>query len=472
MGQTPSTTARHDNASTRTLHSSSIYSSRPRSFFRRISRRLHTHPNRRFGRQRPPVSANITSVAPSTSSSVRRATVAATHAAAAATGPVPPLPFLHIDPHPSNSSAASTTSAISNSSEISQMISEIISSAVLSSVSSTPGENGNNSHSNSTNYTSFLRYVPIPIRHRQQDQEQEQGQEQRSLLSTSTEGIEQQHQQQQQQQQQPVLPIFIVGYQPGPVDTSTATPHPHIPTYTPTGSHLRRPHSAISTSSSLATLQSMPLSIQSNRTNYTSHSQQHQQQQPPPPPPPPQQQQQHQHQHQHQTPYHYQRESLLSSSSSARSSSSSTAGGGRWIIYVMNDQYQQQHPHHTLPVHPLSHHPALTRLPDNPTYEDLLWLSSVMGPARPLTTTQQAIDATLTTQTWSDETTKQSMLQGSDRCLVCLDDFMPKQSVRVLKCRHVFHVECVDRWLVEAHNSCPVCRGIPITTTSATTHVT
>ncbi|CAO3590141.1 unnamed protein product [Absidia cylindrospora] len=131
MGQTPSTTARQDNASTRTLHSSSMNSSRPRSFFRRLSRRLQTHPNRRlhtqpnrrFGLPRTSPLRQDTSVAPSMTSSIQRETIAATQAAAAATGPLPPppppsLPFLHIHPHASNSSAASTTSAISNSSEI------------------------------------------------------------------------------------------------------------------------------------------------------------------------------------------------------------------------------------------------------------------------------------------------------------------------------------------------------------------
>ncbi|KAI8341223.1 hypothetical protein BC941DRAFT_416195 [Chlamydoabsidia padenii] len=457
MGQTPSTTARHDNASTRTLHSSSIDSTRPLSFFRRISRRLNTHPNRRFGRQRGPAPSSshhhnsnsntsdnfTTSIEPSTTSSVRRATVAATHAAAAATSPIPPLPFLHIDPHPSNSSAASTTSAISNSSEISQIL-DIISSAVLSSLPLGETVNGDhtntsNGNNNTTNNTPYFRYVPVPIRHQQTDREQRQRQQ--SPTSSIVDG------QQQQQQQQTVLPIFIVGYHPSTaVDSPPSILSTHSPAPTPsspilpqlsTGSYLRRPHSAISTSSSLATLQSMPLSIQSNRTNYTSHTQQ--------------QQQHHHHHHQQQQ----QREILRSSSSSStrsNTSSSTTSGGGHWVIYVMGGGS---------PVHP-----ALARLSDNPTYEDLLWLSNLMGPARPVTTTQQVIDDTLPILSWSDETTKRSMLQDTERCLVCLDDFIPKQSVRVLKCRHVFHVECVDRWLVEAHNSCPICRLVPCTPTT------
>ncbi|KAI7855657.1 hypothetical protein BDC45DRAFT_505570 [Circinella umbellata] len=107
-----------------------------------------------------------------------------------------------------------------------------------------------------------------------------------------------------------------------------------------------------------------------------------------------------------------------------------------------------------------------------------MWLSNIIGPARPVTTTQAAIDAAMPVIPWSDDT--KHRMRGTDRCLVCLDDFIPKQSVRVLKCCHVFHQECVDRWLCETHNSCPVCRGVPVednnnnttTTTTATATAT
>ncbi|CAO3590142.1 unnamed protein product [Absidia cylindrospora] len=241
----------------------------------------------------------------------------------------------------------------------------------------------------------------------------------------------------------------ITTQSPPPSQTRPTPSHPPIPTHIPSRPRLHRPHSVVSTSSSLATLQSMPLSTHSNRTNYplqaTIQIQQQQQQQ-------------------------IHRESLLSSSSSSsvsstRSMSSSTAAvfgdRGRWLVYVMSGSHRQQQ------QQPSRHHPTFTQLlSDNPTYEDMLWLSNILGPARPVTTTQQAIDATLPIYSWSDETTKQTMLQDTERCLVCLDDFVPKHSVRVLKCRHVFHVECVDRWLVEAHNSCPVCRGAVVAPSS------
>ncbi|KAI5794493.1 hypothetical protein DFH27DRAFT_613008 [Peziza echinospora] len=44
------------------------------------------------------------------------------------------------------------------------------------------------------------------------------------------------------------------------------------------------------------------------------------------------------------------------------------------------------------------------------------------------------------------------------RCPVCLDDFEDGQELRVLPCRHSFHPDCIDPWLLNVAGSCPVCR--------------
>ncbi|PIA28448.1 hypothetical protein AQUCO_06900013v1 [Aquilegia coerulea] len=43
-------------------------------------------------------------------------------------------------------------------------------------------------------------------------------------------------------------------------------------------------------------------------------------------------------------------------------------------------------------------------------------------------------------------------------CSVCLNRFESNEVLRLLpKCKHAFHVECVDTWL-DAHSTCPLCR--------------
>uniref|UniRef100_A0A0N5AA58 RING-type E3 ubiquitin transferase n=1 Tax=Syphacia muris TaxID=451379 RepID=A0A0N5AA58_9BILA len=44
-----------------------------------------------------------------------------------------------------------------------------------------------------------------------------------------------------------------------------------------------------------------------------------------------------------------------------------------------------------------------------------------------------------------------------ERCTVCLMDFETEDEVRSLRCDHVFHVSCIDRWLIY-NKKCPVCR--------------
>lgn len=41
-------------------------------------------------------------------------------------------------------------------------------------------------------------------------------------------------------------------------------------------------------------------------------------------------------------------------------------------------------------------------------------------------------------------------------CPICTDDFEKKQYLRVLPCRHQFHKECVDYWLLRVSGTCPV----------------
>ncbi|XP_034583566.1 probable E3 ubiquitin-protein ligase ATL44 [Setaria viridis] len=51
-----------------------------------------------------------------------------------------------------------------------------------------------------------------------------------------------------------------------------------------------------------------------------------------------------------------------------------------------------------------------------------------------------------------------------EECAVCLAEYACGEEVRVLPaCRHGFHRECVDRWLLTRAPTCPVCRA-PVAT--------
>lgn len=41
-------------------------------------------------------------------------------------------------------------------------------------------------------------------------------------------------------------------------------------------------------------------------------------------------------------------------------------------------------------------------------------------------------------------------------CSVCTDDFIKGQDIRVLPCRHKFHPECIDPWLLNVSGTCPL----------------
>ncbi|KAI4140905.1 MAG: hypothetical protein L6R39_005608 [Caloplaca ligustica] len=122
------------------------------------------------------------------------------------------------------------------------------------------------------------------------------------------------------------------------------------------------------------------------------------------------------------------------------------SGSRSWLIYVVGTNISENHPALTTP----------SLFTDNPTYEDMLLLSSLLGPARPPVASREDVASApgVFRLRKSAGTLFAAALHGSDhiaitlgeRCLVCLCDYEVEEEVRQLKkCRHLFHRECIDQ---------------------------
>ncbi|KAK7329997.1 hypothetical protein VNO77_24181 [Canavalia gladiata] len=47
----------------------------------------------------------------------------------------------------------------------------------------------------------------------------------------------------------------------------------------------------------------------------------------------------------------------------------------------------------------------------------------------------------------------------TEQCYICLAEYEEGDQIRVLPCKHEYHMSCVDKWLKEIHGVCPLCRG-------------
>ena len=52
---------------------------------------------------------------------------------------------------------------------------------------------------------------------------------------------------------------------------------------------------------------------------------------------------------------------------------------------------------------------------------------------------------------------KKKIENSSIQCIICMEDFNVGDKVSTLPCFHVFHSNCIDKWLLKTH-SCPICK--------------
>lgn len=43
-------------------------------------------------------------------------------------------------------------------------------------------------------------------------------------------------------------------------------------------------------------------------------------------------------------------------------------------------------------------------------------------------------------------------------CSICYSAYQETDSIRILKCNHFFHKDCLDNWLLNYNNNCPFCK--------------
>ncbi|KAH7231805.1 uncharacterized protein BKA55DRAFT_486746, partial [Fusarium redolens] len=43
---------------------------------------------------------------------------------------------------------------------------------------------------------------------------------------------------------------------------------------------------------------------------------------------------------------------------------------------------------------------------------------------------------------------------------ICLEIFEDLDTVRRLKCEHVYHRQCIDPWFQRQHFNCPLCKSV------------
>ena len=121
-------------------------------------------------------------------------------------------------------------------------------------------------------------------------------------------------------------------------------------------------------------------------------------------------------------------------------------GSRSWIIYVLGGSYPENHPILTTP----------SLFTDSPTYEDMMLLSSILGPAKPPVASEEDVAAAAGVFTIRGVTgtliaeaidgVETINLASDARCLVCLCDFEAEEEARKLvKCEHLFHKICIDQ---------------------------
>lgn len=126
-----------------------------------------------------------------------------------------------------------------------------------------------------------------------------------------------------------------------------------------------------------------------------------------------------------------------------------------YIIYLIQGILPENHPFLSAP----------SLFTNNPTYEDMLYIASLLGPGKPPVASESdvasapglfviEVDSDGKLFAVSSETEERIALppvvedgcERPERCLVCLSDFEEKEEARrLVRCGHMFHKDCIDQ---------------------------
>lgn len=133
----------------------------------------------------------------------------------------------------------------------------------------------------------------------------------------------------------------------------------------------------------------------------------------------------------------------------ARQTASEPPGSRTFLIYVIGGYYPPDH--------------QIITGGNLDSFEALWELAELLGQVKPPTASKEEIDQSgleVIKANSLEEYAKDGRVATNcvDRCLICLDDYVPDDDLRVLSCKHAFHQGCVDKWLQTGRNNCPACR--------------
>ena len=54
----------------------------------------------------------------------------------------------------------------------------------------------------------------------------------------------------------------------------------------------------------------------------------------------------------------------------------------------------------------------------------------------------------------------EAVIANSLKCAICQMEFVQNETLRTLRCLHIFHRKCIDKWLSEVNGCCVICKVV------------